>query len=165
MSNDLIYSNGIDAETGEPLLPAMPAEMVAELAKGNPIDLEDLKELKARRRMLSGEADYGVMAGVDPNDLAQAGWGVIFAFEDQARLPALREALDPLLKLRQQQAGERYRDEARDPKFFYRPGEFEEHLAGAQRRRARPGRPGQGALLPADRRRPGEDPLPLPVSA
>ena len=87
MPETLIYSNGIDAETGEPLLPAMPAEMVAELAKGNPIDLEDLKELKARQRMLYGEADYGVMAGVDPNDLAQAGWGVIFAFEDQARCP------------------------------------------------------------------------------
>ena len=71
MSNDLIYSNGIDAETGEPLLPAMPAEMVAELAKGNPIDLEDLKELKARRRMLSGEFSGGdtVLVDVDPDGI------------------------------------------------------------------------------------------------
>jgi hypothetical protein len=35
----------------------------------------------------------------------------------------MREALAPLLSLRQSQAGARYRDEVVDPKFFYRPGE------------------------------------------
>ncbi len=123
MTQTFIYPNGIDAETGEPLLPPLPVDVVAELAKGNPIAAEDLQELKARKRLLSGEAHFGVMAGIDPNDLAQAGWGVIFAFEDEAELPALREALAPLLDLRRGQAGDRYRDETVDPKFFYRPGE------------------------------------------
>ena len=123
MPDTLIHPNGIDAETGEPLLPPLPVEVVAGLAKGNPIAAEDLQELKARKRLLSGEAHYGVMAGIDPNDLAQAGWGVIFAFEDEAELPALREALAPLLDLRREQAGERYRDETVNAKFFYRPGE------------------------------------------
>lgn len=123
MTDTLIYPNGIDAETGEPLLPPLPVDVVAELAKGNPIAAEDLQELKARKRLLSGEAHFGVMAGIDPNDLAQAGWGVIFAFEDEAELPALREALAPLLDLRRAQAGERYRDETVNAKFFYRPGE------------------------------------------
>jgi hypothetical protein len=123
MPDLLIYPNGIDAETGEPLLPPLPVEVVAELAKGNPIDPDQLKELQARQRALRGEADYGVMAGVDPNNLAQAGWGVIFAFEDEAQLPATREALAPLLALRHEQAGERYRDATVNPKFLYRPGE------------------------------------------
>ncbi len=125
MTNTLIYPNGIDAETGQPLLPTMPVETVAALAQGRPIAKEELDELRARVAVLKqrSEADYGVMAGVDPNDIAQAGWGVIFAFEDEAELPALREALAPLLALRRAQAGDRYRDETVDPKFFYRPGE------------------------------------------
>ena len=123
MTDTLIYPNGIDAETGEPLLPAMPPALVAELAKGNPISIEELKELQARNRCLTGEADYGTMAGIDSNDLAQTGWGVIFAFDDRERVPAIREALAPLLELRRGQAGALYRDELLDPKFFYRPGE------------------------------------------
>jgi len=125
MPDTLIHPNGIDAETGEPLLPSLPVETVAAMARGQPIAKEELDELRARVTVLKTrrEDDYGVMAGVDPNDLAQAGWGVIFAFEDEGELPALREALGPLLNLRRSQAGERYRDETVDPKFFYQPGE------------------------------------------
>ncbi len=123
MTETFIYPNGIDAETGNLLLPPLPVELVAALAQGQPIVREELAELQQRQRMLSGETDYGVMAGIDPNDLAQAGWGVIFAFEDANELPALREALAPLFELRQAQAGERYRDPTIDAKFFYRPGE------------------------------------------
>ena len=49
---------------------------------------------------------------IDPTDLAQAGWGVIFpAYAGPRALPteALKEALAPLLTLRQSQAGERFR--------------------------------------------------------
>ena len=59
-------------------------------------------------------------AGVeaDARDLAATGWGVIFAYDAD---PALQEALSPLLALRKEQAGERF-------KIFagadgYRPGE------------------------------------------
>jgi hypothetical protein len=125
VNETLIYPNGIDAETGEPLLPTLPVATVAAMAQGRPIAKEELDELRARVAVLKRrrEDDYGVMAGVDPNDLAQAGWGVIFAFEDEGTLPALREALAPLLSLRRSQAGDRYRDETVDPKFFYRAGE------------------------------------------
>ncbi len=123
MGDTLLYANGIDMLTGEPLLPPLPVEVVAAMAQGKPIAKEELTELRERKRMLTGEADYGVMAGIDPNNLAEAGWGVIFAFEDEAALPGLREALAPLLDLRRSQAGDRYRDETVTPKFFYRPGE------------------------------------------
>ncbi len=61
----------------------------------------------------------GVIEGVDPKDLAQAGWGLILP-ADQDPAPVL-DALGPLLNLRQSQAGERFR-------LFvgadgYRPGE------------------------------------------
>lgn len=50
-------------------------------------------------------------AGVDPDQLAQAGWGVLFADE------SAREPLRPLLELRRRQAGERFRE------LHYQPGQ------------------------------------------
>ncbi len=140
MSDTLIHPNGIDAETGEPLLPSLPVETVAAMAKGQPIAKEELDELRARVAVLKGrsEADYGVMAGVDPNDLAQAGWGVIFAFEDEAALPALREALAPLLDLRRSQAGDALPRRDGRSQVLLPAGRVDERLAQPQRRRARP---------------------------
>jgi hypothetical protein len=125
MPDTLIYPNGIDAETGQPLLPPLPVELVAGLAQGRPIAKAELDELRARVAELERQrtAHLGVMAGIDPNNLAEAGWGVIFAQEDQAQRPALREALAPLLALRRGQAGERYRDETVNADFLYQPGE------------------------------------------
>lgn len=48
-------------------------------------------------------AHLGVVAGVDPSDLAEAGWGVIFFAKDK-RLAQLKQALKPLLDLRRTQA-------------------------------------------------------------
>jgi hypothetical protein len=57
---DLIFTNGVNAETGEPLLPPLPLALVAEMAKGNPINADDLKELQARNRMLKSEATWAL---------------------------------------------------------------------------------------------------------
>jgi hypothetical protein len=54
----------------------------------------------------------GVVEGVDPTDLAQAGWGIIFSYEDPhlpQRVPAIKERLEPLLELRRSQAGQHFR--------------------------------------------------------
>jgi hypothetical protein len=124
MPDEFIYANGIDALTGEPLLPPLNAPQLADLAQGRPLPAAEMNELRTGVRWQFGEdTPKGVIAGVDPNDLAQAGWGVIFAFADRERVPAIREALDPLLRLRQAQAGERYWDAGLSPTFFYRPGE------------------------------------------
>jgi hypothetical protein len=49
---------------------------------------------------------------VDPTKLDQAGWGIIFPYEDPmrpARVPAIEEALQPLLDLRRSQAGKYFK--------------------------------------------------------
>ena len=55
----------------------------------------------------------GVIEGVDPTDLAQAGWGIIFPVADQAlplTVAAIKEALKPLLDLRRSQAGQHFKE-------------------------------------------------------
>jgi hypothetical protein len=96
--------NGINGTTGEYLLPALRAAEVASLARGERLDLPHLRELRSRNRAAT-EDHYGVGVGIDPFDLASAGWGVIFADDVD---PAIPEALQPLLDHRQQQAGDLY---------------------------------------------------------
>ncbi len=108
--------NGINGATGSYLLPELtPGELFA-AARGETPDRDHLNDLKLRLRQ-SGGATRAVKEGVDPLQLSQAGWGVIFAFDEQDQLPAVREALTELLDLRQSQSGERYRE------FTCRPGE------------------------------------------
>jgi len=104
MNNDLLTFNGIDATTGGYLQPPMTVEELSRLARGEVIDPQHLAELEARRQQET-EGHYGVKEGIDPKDLAQTGWGVIFAYNAD---PAIREALSPLLELRRQQAGAKY---------------------------------------------------------
>lgn len=94
--------NGVDATTGEYLVPPMtPAEVLARLR-------ERPAEPMAR----------ALMPGFDPRDLAESGWGVIFPQGGpRGADPAIREALRPLLELRREQTGARYRE------LELRPGE------------------------------------------
>jgi hypothetical protein len=53
-----------------------------------------------------------VVEWVDPTDLAQAGWGIIFPYEDPyflQQVPAIKERLEPLLDLRRSQTGRHFR--------------------------------------------------------
>jgi hypothetical protein len=125
MSPELLCFNGIDADTGRYLLQLPPADL-ARIASGEPLDPTSLAELKQRLAQ-EREAHFEVIAGVDPNDISKAGWGVIFA----ARRPdspeakaqeAIAEALRPLLELRRAQAGGELYREYRGP-LGYRAGE------------------------------------------
>ena len=118
--NPLIYFNGVNGATGDYLTPPMPLAQLAKIARGERLSPEETQELKAWRQLRSVQP-FPVKEGVDPDDLAQAGWGVIFAFEDGDAIPAIKEALAPLLALRREQAGDRYREFVGPD--AYRPGE------------------------------------------
>lgn len=115
-NDDTLALNGIDGATGGYLLPDLTVEDVAKIAQGDTLDDTFKAELKARytrdREVQSGEAKrhMGVIAGVDPQKLDEAGWGIVFAQSDGDRAEAIREALGPLLALRREQAGPRYRE-------------------------------------------------------
>ncbi|MCX6631149.1 MAG: C25 family cysteine peptidase [Candidatus Solibacter sp.] len=107
MDQDLLVFNGIDATTGAYLQSPMSVSDASLLARGEALDSAHMTELKARRERES-QQHFGAIEGVDPKDLAQTGWGVIFAANHD---PAIREALAPLLDLRRAQASakkERY---------------------------------------------------------
>jgi hypothetical protein len=109
-SEALLTFNGINGGTGRYDIEPMPAEAFSQFAIGTapltPGDKAHLEELE-RRRLRDTEAHYAPKEGVDPKKLEETGWGVIFAFGADA---AVYEALSPLLKLRKQQAGDRYRE-------------------------------------------------------
>lgn len=99
--NTMIYPNGIDVDTGTYAIPPLDVDELDALIRGEK-EPENFNELKARARR---PQDYGVKEGVDMKALDQTGWGVIFA-EDAD--PEVEKALQPLLKLREGQAGHRY---------------------------------------------------------
>lgn len=110
-----LYFNGVDAETGGYAFPPTPAEEVARIAAASIAALENgepahLAELRHRQQALE-TPDFAPVEGVDPKDLAQTGWGVIFAHDAD---PAIKAALKPLIDLRRSQASRiketRYRE-------------------------------------------------------
>jgi hypothetical protein len=124
MSTENFIFNGIDGASGDYLLPAMTPRQISEIVQGEPQDEEHIKELKWWYRRVT-QAHLGPKEGVDPKNLAESGWGVIFAHEDQDRVPAIKEALGELLKHRQEQAAQNKADRYREYSGVgaYRPGE------------------------------------------
>jgi hypothetical protein len=125
-----LFFNGIDGSNGEYLLPPQSPAVVSAIARGelDSIDPKHLDELKRWWQRVS-QAHYAPTEGADPRDLAQVGWGVIFAHDAD---PAIRDALRPLLDHRRAQAG-------RDREHYYRA------FAGAQQTPRQPSgyRPGE----------------------
>ncbi|HEY7035626.1 MAG TPA: hypothetical protein VH482_30070 [Thermomicrobiales bacterium] len=108
--------NGINGATGEYLLPPLTPAAISQLAQGFGLDDEQEQELAGRH--FGAQPSFAVKEGVDPKDLAQTGWGVVFAHDAD---PALKDALGELLTHRAEQAGDRFRVfEGIDA---YRPGE------------------------------------------
>ncbi len=79
---------GIDGHTGRPL---------------DPLPLPEARRQVQRALRRGRPPRYGIASG----DLASAGWGVIFTEDTTSEV---REALEPLLARRRQQAGDRYRE-------------------------------------------------------
>lgn len=93
--------NGIDGSTGDYLLPRLTTSIISAIARGEIQDKNLLAELRNRHELESLGGHYGVAGEVDPADLAQAGWGVIFTHDAD---PAVREALAELIDWRREQA-------------------------------------------------------------
>jgi hypothetical protein len=106
MATDEFVFNGVDGSSGAYLTPALTAEQVAQLAQGEALDARRMDELRARHAAQTTQT-MGVPWGVDAQDLAQAGWGIVFAVDAD---PQLRTALAALLQLRSGQAGARYKE-------------------------------------------------------
>jgi hypothetical protein len=113
--DELLYFNGLDVATGSYGLPPMTkdAMMRLVLAQPEPENKGDLAARKTRDDMDKGD-HLGIKEGVDPLDLAQSGWGVIFPAvlprdtKTKAAQAAIKEALQPLLGRRAAQAGAKY---------------------------------------------------------
>jgi len=126
--------NGVNGSTGRYAIDPMPLEQFRDIAVGplihredTPAEKEHKGELK-RRRARDKQTNYAPKAGVDLKNLKQTGWGVIFANNpDKASTQAIYEALSPLLKLREEQAGGNHKAGGRYCEYLgpdaYRQGE------------------------------------------
>jgi len=109
MAEEKLVFNGIDGASGGYLLPPMSPQDVSKIAQGVTPDEGHLRELKFWYQRVT-QAHLGPKEGVDPKKLGESGWGIIFAFQDQVKVPAIKEALSELLEHRHDQAGDRYRE-------------------------------------------------------
>jgi hypothetical protein len=122
LTNEL-YFNGIDGASGDYLLPPLTPEQLAKIAQGEDFDPIEISELKKKDLHVKGlEPDYAPIEGVDPKNLAETGWGVIFAYNAD---PAIKEALKELLAHRQKQAAKKHEHFYQEYTGLkgYRPGE------------------------------------------
>jgi hypothetical protein len=107
VDEERVCLNGLDASTGHYLEGPQTLQELADMAQFD-MGQRDKKEVAALKNKSDQEqASFGVEFNVDENDLAQSGWGVIFA--DDAK-PELREALSELLDYRHDEAGDLYRE-------------------------------------------------------
>ena len=108
MTEELLYFNGVNGDTGDYDLDPMTAARLFDVLRGV-AEPENIKELKYRVEW-EAEQHLGVGEGIDPTKLAEAGWGVIFPADPEGKfVPAVKEALKPLLDLRREQAGDFFR--------------------------------------------------------
>ncbi|TLN22702.1 hypothetical protein FDZ74_04360, partial [bacterium] len=94
-----LYFNGIDGTTGQYLLPPMKLEDVAALAGAEKAPQNILAWLSSVWHKISSP-HLGLPVGVDPADVAQAGWGIVFLKDED---PAVVAALQPLIEHRRRQ--------------------------------------------------------------
>lgn len=85
--------NGINAITGNYLVPPMSVSEAVVVSRGRPRDAGLAGWLSRVRDVLS-RPFLGLPLGIDPRDIARAGWGVVFA---AGTTPEVHDALEPLI--------------------------------------------------------------------
>jgi hypothetical protein len=111
--------NGINVVSSDYATAPLTVAELSRIAQGGRPDPSHHRDLK--RKVEAAAPSFAPLPGVGIEDLAQTGWGVIF---DYGADPAIKEALSPLLRLRERQAATRqplYRVFEGDN--AYRPGE------------------------------------------
>ena len=93
---------GVSAETGRPL-PELSDETLSGLGE---LEGGRIEERALALQKGSEQADFAVTDVDDANDLAETGWGVVFA---ENATPDAETALGPLLEHRQRAAGDLFR--------------------------------------------------------
>jgi hypothetical protein len=128
---ELLFFNGINGSTGDYLLPPMTPEQVARIAMGEEFDPDQLQDIELKKRELE-EPDFAPIEGVDPKDLAQTGWGVIFPAGETSK--EIREALKELLDHRKKQATQKHEHYYKEYIGVkgYRPGESKKNFLARQ---------------------------------
>lgn len=103
-ASDTLFFNGVDADSGRYLR--------------SPVEIAGLLRRIGTRRRRRG-AFRQLAARLDLQDLAQAGWGILFACD----IPSdVRQALAPLTELRRSQAGGLFQQIEHDPRKELRRG-------------------------------------------
>src|SRR5512141_3134883 len=94
-----IYINGIDGDTGQYLIPPMNIKDIAAAALGEPANPGKSNWLAAIWHKIRTPF-MGLPLGVDPSDVTQAGWGIVFLKDED---PAVKTALQALIEHRKKQ--------------------------------------------------------------
>lgn len=114
-TNEKLYINGIDGVTGEYLVPPLEYDQAAALIKGETQDANLARWLSSMWRIIS-QPNLGLPFDVDPTDVRQAGWAVVFHTDEDE---AVKQALAPLIEHRKRQI----QDDSKVKVLVYREGE------------------------------------------
>jgi hypothetical protein len=101
MAEKEIFVNGVSGVSGKYLIEPMDFAEAAAMVKG---ELPDKTVVRFLRRALSiiSQPFLGLPMDLDPTEIAQAGWAVVF-HKDESQ--AVKDALAPLIERREAQAG------------------------------------------------------------
>jgi hypothetical protein len=121
MADPRIVLNGINALTGEYLVPPMTLAEAAARARGTPPPAEQAGWFHRLVQRFAGRF-FALPMDVDPTDLSQTGWAVVFTPDTP---DAVRKALQPLIDQRARQV-----PPDRHKVLEYKPGESREAWLG-----------------------------------
>lgn len=103
-NEEILYANGIFADTGLPLC-EINISAAAELAQ-NAQDPRNAELLAKHKYDTATVSHYGAVGDVDPANLAETGWGIVFHANASQEI---KSALQPLIEHRRLQAGRLFR--------------------------------------------------------
>ncbi len=111
-----LFFNGIDGSTGKYLLPPMTSRQVTTVGLGS--RAEEREQMARIRTLGEGDGSKDPIFDCDPRNLAETGWGVVYA---PGTSPEVKAALSPLLSHRRDQAGAGHSSYFQE--YEYQPGE------------------------------------------